>query len=342
MNQVNRISENFDKRLQDIEETEGSERIAAEFGKLTNAVEERLEQLENRESSVIERVGDEMTKIADQLDQRISDSEQRSATAIEQVGEQVSRVANKLQSRQDDAFEAFAQKIDDSTTRSDAKLSDALANVSERLELMQSQSASTLSPVQKAIASLATRLDSLEEFAAPPFAEAPRAAALPELSPLPINDPLFQNEKKAEDLGIETQFDADTAQEADLEPAAGDVYEDIASTISVDVEDEVLSEVETAAAEDFEPGIESWDDVRGAPGEVPEVIEYTAEVPAPEDEASEIDPVAELENWEESASEARDTDVFDDEFEETPGDNEIAEDAGARADADERQPEVWQ
>ena len=339
--QVNRISENFDKRLTDIEETEGSEHIAAEFGKLASAVEERLEQLEDRESTVIERVGDEMTKIADQLDQRISDSEQRSATAIEQVGEQVSRVANKLQSRQDDAFAAFARKIDDSTNRSDARLSDALANVSERLELMQSQSASTLSPVQKAIASLATRLDSLEEFAAPPFAEAPRAAALPELHPLPINDPLFANEKKAEldasdlleEIAFEeTEDEPETEAELELEPEqepeqsaapeieietdAAEIYGDLASTITVDVpDDERVEDVEIASDAAFEPGIESWDEVREGADAPTEAEEYTAEVPAPAAAEAADDPVSELENWDDSASEARDSDVFDDVFE---------------------------
>ena len=332
--QVNRISENFDKRLQDIEETEGSEKIAAEFGKLTTAVEERLEQLESRESSVIERVGDEMTKIADQLDQRISDSEQRSATAIEQVGEQVSRVANKLQSRQDDAFAAFAKKIDDSTSRSDAKLSDALANVSERLELMQTQSASTLSPVQKAIASLATRLDSLEEFAAPPFAEAPRAAALPKLSPLPINDPLFEKEDQIEDVSAGLTSEADPVEDDTPAPESDDVFEDVASTISVNAEDDAPARADADSADEFTPGIESWDDVHDAASEETDVVEYTAEVPAPDAETSALDPVAELENWEESVSEARDTDVFDDVFEEPAGEDETG------SDADTQEPEA--
>ena len=309
--QVNRISENFDKRITEIEQTEGSEQIAAEFGKLAAVVDERLEKLESRESSAIERVGDEMTKIADHLDQRISDSEQRSASAIEQVGEQVSRVANKLQSRQDDAFEAFAKKIDDSANRSDEKLSDALANVSERLELMQSQSASTLSPVQKAIASLATRLDSLEEFASPPFAEAPRAAALPDMRPLPINDPLFTEEGK--DGLSATEFDGASGQPTETKTAAqsndGAGYEDLASTISVDD-----VETETSNASAFEPGIEGWDDIPAEIEQDSEAEHYIAEVPAPEGGAPVGDPVSELENWDESASEARDIDVFDDVF----------------------------
>lgn len=321
--QVGRITENFDKRISDIEETDGSEQIAAQFGKLAAAVDDRLEKLEGRESTVIERVGDEMTKIADQLDQRISDSEQRSASAIEQVGEQVSRVANKLQSRQDDAFEAFAKKIDDSTSKSDAKLSDALANVSERLELMQSQSASTLSPVQKAIASLATRLDSLEEFAAPPFAEAPRAAALPELRPLPINDPLFALEADADSAAAEPFVSKTKTKDAD-------VFEDDASTNTV------AAHSETEKADEFEPGIESWDEIPAEINQPSEsaVEEYTAEVPA-SNAASALDPVSELENWDESASEARDADVFDDVFdspEETPASEQKPSSADTGAD----------
>ena len=322
--QVSRISENFDQRLQDVEAATGSEEAAAQFSRLTEAVQDRLDQLELRESTAIERVGDEMTKLADQLDQRISDSEQRSASAIEQVGEQVSRVATRLQTRQDEALQAFSEKLDETQTRSEARLSDALANVSERLELMQEQSSNTLSPVQKAIASLATRLDSLEEFASPPFADAPRAAALPEMSPLPVNDPLFANEKKAEDetefatgkiedivndlLGEEepnptahsVEADADTGEPSQQEAVEAD---------AVDAADDVFAEDDT-----FEPGIESWDDVQDSEDEKSEDPEFIAEVP--QADAADIDDVvSELENWEDSASEARDIDVFDEEFE---------------------------
>ena len=314
--QVSRISENFDQRLQDVESADGSAKVAEQFSKLTEAVQDRLEQIEQREASAIERVGDEMTKIADQLDERISDSEQRSASAIEQVGEQVARVATRLQTRQDEALQSFSDKLDESQSRSESRLSDALASVSQRLDLMQEQSSNTLSPVQKAIASLATRLDSLEEFAAPPFADAPQAAALPEMRPLPINAPLFSDEiaSRADvDMDVQgsTQSTQDLLDELSEQEDPSSYNDAVASSIQADLEDSVPAD--TTTDDEFEPGIESWDDVRDETDASDEPSEFTAEVP-PADGSAETDPVAELENWEESASEARDIDVFDDVF----------------------------
>lgn len=117
-----------------------------------------------------ENVSEKIETLAEHVDARITHSEQSSAKAIEQVGEQVVSVTSRLQARQDEAIRILHQEMDETHKRSDARLSDALTNVSKRLETMQERNTSSLSPIQKAIATLATRLESVEEFNAPPFA----------------------------------------------------------------------------------------------------------------------------------------------------------------------------
>jgi localization factor PodJL len=117
-----------------------------------------------------ENVSEKIETLAEHVDARITHSEQSSAKAIEQVGEQVVTVTTRLQARQDEAIRLLHQEMDETHKRSDARLSDALTNVSKRLETMQERNTSSLSPIQKAIATLATRLESVEEFNAPPFA----------------------------------------------------------------------------------------------------------------------------------------------------------------------------
>jgi len=155
------------------------ERLKAEVSEL----KARLAEVEARDpadmtATVQEEIGRLGTQVAERIDalaahveDRIEESELRSAEAIEQVGEQVTVAAVRLQKRQDEALTALAQDIDGMRQASDARLSDALAGVSERLERMNAQSSESLSPVQRAIAALATRLENLEAFTTPPHVE---------------------------------------------------------------------------------------------------------------------------------------------------------------------------
>jgi localization factor PodJL len=157
------------------------ERLKTEVSEL----KARLAEVEAREpadltATVQEEIGRLGTTVAERIDalaahveDRIDESEMRSAEAIEQVGEQVTVAAVRLQKRQDEGLTALAQDIDGMRKASDARLSDALSSVSERLEKMQSQSTESLSPVQRAIAALATRLESLEAFTTPPHVDVP-------------------------------------------------------------------------------------------------------------------------------------------------------------------------
>ena len=291
--QMHRISQGYDQRLQSVEnrnDAAAAEAVREEVSKLSDTMETRLDSMEAREASAIEQMGSEMGKLADHMDARISDSEHVSAQAIEQVGEQVASVASRMQTRQDEAFKTFSSKLEESQIRHDSRLSDALSNVSQRLELMQEQASASLSPVQKAIASLATRLEAVEDFTAPPFVEANAADSLPDLPELPLNEPLFEDvappadhiELVAEE--IEPIIDEIDPVSETFEPTGLNPELEIESTEAIEPADPELVtwpetdvfadepadevqidtahfETEEPASEAFEPGVASWDDI---------------------------------------------------------------------------------
>ncbi len=269
-----------------------SERLAS----FSDRIEERLEEVSlDSVAPVAETVRAEVERmnldvsarldtIADQIDKRVSDSEERQARAIEQVGEQVSVAANRLQKRQDETLRTLATQIDDNRKRSDTRLSDALSNVSERLELMQAQTATTMSPVQKAIASLATRLENLEEFASPPFVERAATREIPPIPALPINAPLYDGESE------------NAAIDADLWDAKP-VVKPIAASAALDPYTEDYAAIRAASE-------------RITPAAASAVPNFVAEVFGEPDDDTFTDALSEL-GAEDARSEARDSDIFE-------------------------------
>ena len=169
--QISRISDAFDKRLRSVETASEDGFLAGEgfaagvsddIRALSDRFEARFDEIEAREASTIERVGEEVGKLADRLEIRVEESEQASARAIEDIGEQVASVTRRLQGRQDEAFGRLSAHVEETRTAQETRLSDALAQMSERFEKVHEDASAQLSPVQKAIASLAERLDTLE------------------------------------------------------------------------------------------------------------------------------------------------------------------------------------
>ncbi|MBU4063309.1 peptidoglycan-binding protein [Hyphomonas sp.] len=316
------------------------ERLKAEVSELRA----RLAEVEAREptdltATVQEEIGRLGANVAERIDalaahveDRLEESEMRSAEAIEQVGEQVTVAAVRLQKRQDEAITALAQDLDGMRKASDARLSDALSGVSERLEQIQSQSSESLSPVQRAIVALATRLESLEAFTTPPH--------------VPVPPPVLQPDFAAPAAGVHTP-----AAPAKQEPAP--IFEAAEQS-----QTEAGPEPEINLEADFEAGFSGWDVVdtpkvespyqsdfdqlreaalrmtqdNAEPESAPEVHahadaagthNYIADIPADDfadDDARGFDPISELDAFndlddslEGSHTETRESDIFDDE-----------------------------
>lgn len=309
--QVSRISDGLDKRLNMVEEEQSKQsEMREDMQKLSASINERISNFESLDTGALDAVSDKVEQLADKLDERVLASEQRSAEAIEQVGEQVASVAARIDQRQEDAFRMFSEKLEDTQKRQASRLSDALANVSDRLERMQEQQVSTISPVQKAIASLAQRIESIEDFATPPYAERAKAPDLPELIEpqkiqtaidVPDDGALFETDIAAASDNLASEIDA-FSSESDLAPEAS--------------EDEL-----------FEAGFEGWDIADAALEAEPQagLVETKDELtfassaiePATAESIDMPDYLADLADpetsWADSASEARDGDIFDSE-----------------------------
>ncbi|WP_340693327.1 peptidoglycan-binding protein [Hyphomonas sp.] len=316
--QVSRISTSFDQRIRDVEardDTAAGEAVRGEIERLGETVSARIDTL------------------ADQIDHRVSDSETRSAQAIEQIGEQVASAASRLQKRQDDAIKSMATQMEEDRKRTDVRLSDALSNVSERLEHMQAQSSASLSPVQRAIASLATRLESLEEFTSPPYADPDGADAMPE-APDFAADPVVSQEAHTPVQDDSAPFEPGLPEIEDDNDNDDDMFDET-SAAGVQDDDAVFAETLIDPDDDdafFEAGIAGWDaaiesrsdpyksdfeDVLNMPleaGIAEHGDEDFSDTPAELGPESFFDPLSELEGIDgehDSHTEARASDIFD-------------------------------
>ena len=313
-NQVSRISSSFDRRLRDVESRDPGdavETVRADMAKLTQDVAERFDQFDTQNDEVINKITEQMQSLADQFDSRVVESEQRSANAIEQVGEQVANVAQRLQARQERAFNQLKESMDAAGKQQSVRLSDALSGVSDRIDKMQQQQVTSMSPVQKAIASLATRLEALEDFNSPPHAGAEHAEE-PDFAPPGFDD-------FGRDPARELSFDTPAAEEAEAdrpleEPAFADAENDdeIGDIFEIEIDDsdeqELLADAEDDA--EFEAGLPDISEVDDESDSQSDEDFLATAGGTPSDESDEIDPLAELSGWDDGADEARDSDIF--------------------------------
>ncbi|MFN3910967.1 peptidoglycan-binding protein [Hyphomonas sp.] len=294
---------------------------AREPADLTATVQEEIGRLGN---SVAERID----ALAAHVEDRIEESEMRSAEAIEQVGEQVTVAAVRLQKRQDEAITALAQDIDGMRQASDARLSDALAGVSERLEQIQSQSSESLSPVQRAIVALATRLESLEAFTTPPHVPVPPPVLQPDFvantPPIAVEQNSGSMFETADTHGAGLPAFSSASDDTDFEAgfAGWDVHEEKAPAQPYDSDFEELTRaVQNMVAETSAAAHEAV--VEAAPEQTHNYIsDMSADAAGDEeDDARGFDPISELDvfaddvgdHLEDSHSETRESDIFDDE-----------------------------
>tara|TARA_R110002012_G_scaffold223411_1_gene395392 strand:- start:5027 stop:8404 length:3378 start_codon:yes stop_codon:yes gene_type:complete len=311
-----------------------SEEAVAELQTGLNEVREKLVAGEDRQTQDMNKVSSEIGRIGDlvgtrmeefgaNLDKRVNASEQRSAEAISQIGDQVATVANRLQARQDKALQTLATEIDENRKRADLKLSEAISSVTDKLEQAQTQTSASLSPIQKAMASLATRLEMLEDTAAPSKSGAVEPTDLATMNALNETDRLLEEFQEEEDASSDLLSDE---YDAVFEPG---LPEDIADDDTSDAfltdwtETEEVDEVEIEAGtnaksnayeEDYdlvEDEFEVDADPDNAEDDFYDAFADADEAPSPVG----FDALAELEDYGDNSAEPRESDIFeDDEF----------------------------
>lgn len=186
--EVQRLGQGFDRRLREVETRDTgvlADAAREEIARIASGIEDRLDAIDAREASAIGEVGRQVGDLADKLESRITDSEQRSAQAIEQVGEQVAGVVQRLKSRQEEAIRALNTRLDTDAKRQETRLSEALESMSKRLELVSAETRQSISPVQRAMASLVSRIEALEDFNPPAAAPLPAPGPSPAAPPAP-------------------------------------------------------------------------------------------------------------------------------------------------------------
>jgi localization factor PodJL len=295
-----------------------------EIGAQVASLSEHMKDAEQQTASAIESVGEQVAGLSETLDQRVVESERRSAAAIEQVGEQVATAIKHVQARQEQGQRSLSERVAASEKRQEARLSDALCNISDRLAEMQNQTVTAVSPVQRAIVSLASRLEALEDFTTPPNAD-PVSEELPDMPELEIDTtPLKMNEipveEEAQEIvepepepALSAQAEIEDFEEDedfiaglpdfDEEPEVAATDDSEFETDDVDVWEHLDAELDAEDTQDESHDVD--EDYLAAPSES-EPLETLLEEPAEE----EPDPLQELGSWDDTQDEARDSDVF--------------------------------
>lgn len=215
--------------------------LERQLTEMSGQVESQLEALAAREDQLLTTVSEKFNTLADQVDEQLSESEKRNAEAFEQVGEQVASAISRMQARHDEVTARFSERLEAFGDRQDKKLSEALEGVSERLTDMQERTSNAVSPVQRAIATLAARLELIEDSDASsgdhPDLELPEMVPYETAEDLAFAEPDFVDEESDLDAPVDSEL-------SDEEPM-------FAEADSFPIEDE-LAEAEADAFEGFE------------------------------------------------------------------------------------------
>ncbi len=165
--EIKRMSETVDRRLRAVEtkgdgDPDANAAVREEVSRLARALEARFEEIERREAAAFDRMGLEVGRLSERLEDRFAAVEGRSAQAIEQVGEQVARMAERFNQRQEGLARELGERVLDGEERSNARIADAISGIMHRLSEVEAQSVEAVTPVARAMSTVASRLQALE------------------------------------------------------------------------------------------------------------------------------------------------------------------------------------
>jgi localization factor PodJL len=163
--EIRRMSETVDKRLRAVEarnDDAAASAVREELARMGTTLEQRFDDIERREAAAFDRMGLEVGRLSERLEERVGAVENRSAQAIEQVGEQVARMADRFNQRQEILSRELGERMLDSEERAGARVTDAIGSIMQRLAEVEQHSAEAIAPVQKAVSSVASKLEQYE------------------------------------------------------------------------------------------------------------------------------------------------------------------------------------
>ena len=163
--EIRRMSESVDKRLRTVEarnDDAAASAVREELSRMGETLEKRFDEIERREAAAFDRMGLEVGRLSERLEDRVGAVENRSAQAIEHVGEQVARMAERFNQRHEMLSRELGERMIDSEERAGQRVAEAISSIMQRLAEVETQSAEAIAPVQKAVSSVASKLERYE------------------------------------------------------------------------------------------------------------------------------------------------------------------------------------
>jgi len=180
--EIKRMSETVDKRLRSVEsrnDDAAASAVREELSRMAATLETRFDEIERREAAAFDRMGLEVGRLSERLEERVGAVETRSAQAIEHVGEQVARVADRFNQRQDQLARELGERMIDSEERAGQRVNEAINSMMQRLAEVEEHSVEAITPVQKAVSSVANKLEMFESARGAPGDEPVHHDAIP-------------------------------------------------------------------------------------------------------------------------------------------------------------------
>ena len=169
--EVAQLTDTLEKRVRNMEERNESELSSGlrdQLNEFATVFQKRLAEFESKDTGAsAETVGAKLNEMAEKLNKRVEESEERSASAIRDFTDHVTTLTKNLQAKQDENISKLSDEIKASEGRQKETMTTAFNQVNDRIAQVEEATSATVSPIQKAMASLAERLQSIEEFSNP-------------------------------------------------------------------------------------------------------------------------------------------------------------------------------
>ena len=181
---------NLDDRLKAVENLNSGSRdnttaMKLELGRITHAVNDQLEQLQNRESEFLDNAGQHINKLAEQVTARLEKLESNSSDIVDRISNEVKSVADTLLRRQTEASEDFARQIKEADERLSQRLDEKIGNLARDINSVEDRTKTATDPLMRNFDQILDRMDKLE--AQNPASPIERIAA-PEFNYVPPNN----------------------------------------------------------------------------------------------------------------------------------------------------------
>ncbi len=250
-------------------------------GDIDHAIEARLREIENNGVAAVDRMGDEIARVAERLQDKIADAERRSADALEGVSTRVDDLGGRIAAG-GGAPDDLVERIQASEERTSRMVEEAMSNVYKRLDAGQDETAAALSPVQRALSNLTSRLETLERR---PAAAEDRGGdderGFEFDADMDFSDPAYDERGDDEDSAAAfEEFEADTSGE----PVAADDGETDGEDLEMFVSEDDPAEAEggydddaTAAFDHPDPDADGFADDAGPDFEISSSFELRPE-----------------------------------------------------------------